>query len=98
MILIFVILIGIVQASNDKLEQLETLVHDLKQENWNLKMENQKLSEVLDDKIGTPVIFAAVRKSALGEYNHVEPGADITFTEMVTNIGNGVFKAPVTGV
>ena len=115
MILIFVILIGIVQASNDKLEQLETLIHDvehlnneandLKQENWNLKMENQKLSEVLDaKKIGTPVIFAAVRKSALGEYNHVKPGADITFTEMVTNIGNGmdpetgVFKAPVTGV
>ena len=35
-ILTFVILIGIV-ASNDKLEQLETLIHNLKEENDNLK-------------------------------------------------------------
>ena len=58
MILIFVILIGIVQASNDKLEQLETLVHALKQdvdhlnneanylkqENWNLRFANGELA------------------------------------------------------
>ena len=103
-ILKFAILIGIV-ASDDKLEQLETLIHDLKQENDILKKENHELAKVLDEtKIGTPVIFSAVRKSALGEYNHVQAGSDITFTEMVTNIGNGmdpetgVFQAPMTGV
>ena len=71
-ILIFAILIGIV-APNDKLEQLETLIHDLKQENDILKKANHELAKVLDEaKIGTPVIFSAVRKSALGEYNHVQ--------------------------
>ena len=103
-ILTFSILIGIV-APNDKLEQLETLIHDLQHENDILKKANHELAKVLDEaKIGTPVIFSAVRKSALGEYNHVQAGSDITFTEMVTNIGNGmdpetgVFQAPMTGV
>ena len=80
-ILTFAILIVIV-ASNDKLEQLETLIHNLKQENDILKKDNQYLAKVLDEtKIGIPVIFSAVRKSALGEYNHVQAGTDITFTK-----------------
>ena len=53
------------------------------------------------------MIFSAVRKgnaSLSDDENSVNPGEDITFDDIVTNIGNGmdpesgVFTAPVSGI
>ena len=66
---------------------------------------NENSIKDLESIVNTQVIFSAIRKvGSSEEYNNVNPGEGVTFTETITNIGNGmdpasgVFTCPVSGI
>ena len=65
---------------------------------------NENSIKDLESIVNTQVIFSAIRKVGSEEYNNVNPGEGVTFTETITNIGNGmdpasgVFTCPVSGI